>query len=181
MVKISFNNETHLAYLDYLTSLVCDEYHTRYYSRLLTMLFETTFAPTNYGLDCNRAADGLSMRRAYAVANSIDIYELRGACSVMEMMVALACRMEQDYMSDLEYGDRTGQWFWYMIQSMGLINMDDGRFEEDVAYSIIQNMLHHRYTSDGRGGLFYVKNCVRDLRRDEIWTQMNQYMISIEQ
>mgnify|MGYP006945378518 CR=1 FL=1 len=75
MVKISFNNETHLAYLDYLTSLVCDEYHARYYSRLLTMLFETTFAPTNYGLDCNRAADGLSMRRAYAVANSIDIYE----------------------------------------------------------------------------------------------------------
>lgn len=179
-MHVSFKNETRLAYQDYLVSLVCDEYQSRYFTRLLTMLMETPFAPTNVGHDCNRASDGLTLRHSYAEANSIDIYELRGSCSVLEMMVALSIRIEQEYMSDLECGDRTGQWFWYMIKSMRLLGMDDGRFEEDVAYSYIQDMLCRRYSPEGLGGLFYVKGCTRDLRYDEIWTQMNQYLISIE-
>lgn len=177
---IKFKNETMLAYQDYLLSFVCDEYQTRYFSRLLSMLMEVPFEPTNVGLDSNRALDGLALREHYAKIYKIDISKLGTKCSVLEMMIALAIRCEQEYMSDNELGDRTNRWFWYMIRSMGLLGMDDGRMEDEQAYSIIQNMLYRRYERDGRGGLFYVKNCQRDLREDEIWTQMNQYLISIE-
>lgn len=51
----------------------------------------------------------------------LDQYE----CSVLEVMIALALRMEEETMASSEFGDRTNQWFWYMIVSLGLSGMTD--------------------------------------------------------
>ena len=40
----------------------------------------------------------------------------------------------------------------------------------------MKRFLERRYRRDGRGGLFYVKGCKKDLRSIEIWYQMNLYM-----
>lgn len=41
-------------------------------------------------------------------------------CSVLEMIIALAIRLEEHIMDDPDIGNRTGQWFWDMIVSLGL-------------------------------------------------------------
>ena len=41
------------------------------------------------------------------------------------MMIALAIRCEEHIMDDPDAGDRTGQWFWSMLVSLGLGSMDE--------------------------------------------------------
>lgn len=38
----------------------------------------------------------------------------------LEMIIALAIRLEEHIMDDPDIGNRTGQWFWDMIVSLGL-------------------------------------------------------------
>ena len=54
-------------------------------------------------------------------------------CSMLEMMVALAIRIEEHIMEDRNMGNRVGQWFWSMIVSLGLAATDDTRFSEERA------------------------------------------------
>ena len=100
---------------------------------------------------------------------------------MLEMMVALAIRMEEDIMVNLEYGDRTGQWFWGMIRSLGLGKMTDHRFNQRKFDSIIDIFMNHEYESDGHGGLFAIEDCEYDLTKEEIWTQMNWYLNTLEE
>lgn len=132
--------------------------------------------------DQNRADDGKDMRGRYAlVCNYIEsLYEildiLDGPCSVLEMMLALAIRCEQNIMDDPAKGDRTGQWFWNMIVSLGLGNMSDARYDRKLVDDAINAFLDHKYAPDGKGGLFTIRNCEQDLRKVEIWHQMCWYL-----
>ena len=94
------------------------------------------------------------------------------------MIVALALRCET-IMEDPDYGDRTGKWFWGMIESLGLKSMDDTSFNRDYVDDVIDIFLSRGYGRDGRGGLFTIKHPKRDLRTVEIWYQMNWYLDSI--
>ena len=40
--------------------------------------------------------------------------------------------------------------------------------------------MNHVYESDGHGGLFIV-DCYYDLTKEEIWTQMNWYLNTLEE
>ena len=131
----------------------------------------------------NRAKDGESLRYRFAVIYENDrIYQdgimaiLDGPCSVLEMMTALAIRCEESIMDDPSYGDRTGQWFWNMMTNLGIGWMNDNRFDLKEAEDIIYNFLDRRYEPDGRGGLFWIKGCPEDLRKEEIWTQLCWYL-----
>lgn len=82
-------------------------------------------------------------------------------------------------MDDPEYGNRTGQWFWNMVNSLGLGSMTDDRYD---AYSIdrtIEIFLDREYDADGQGGLFTVRHCDEDMRNVEIWTQLCWYLNDI--
>ena len=166
-------------YFTWLYDYVCKgrAHSNTSYQKLFIFLhqIEFTFSIRN---DVNRARDGVDLRYRYAM--SIDdervLPILDGPCSVLEMIIALAVRCEESIMDDPRYGDRTGQWFWEMMNNLGIGNMYDERFNERVVKDIIYRFLDRNYDSDGKGGLFYIKNCEADLRDMEIWTQLCWYL-----
>lgn len=173
------------SYFRWLCDIITDgdEEQFRTYEGLLTYLFSCDFhyiAP----LDDNRYADGIDLRYRFGVERRIDhriiAQELdRFSCTVLEMMVALACRIEQQVMSDDDYGDRTSKWFWGMIDNLGLIKIRNPDIsDEDIDYMIdtVERFLLRRYEPNGEGGLFTVKNTKFDLRTVDIWYQAMLYL-----
>lgn len=170
------------SYFEWMYFMVCGE--NRYsenlsYRKLLMYLHSTPF---KYSIkkDRNRAADGVDLRRRFAMDLGYEDLSdyLDGPCSVLEMMVALAIRCEETIMDDPQIGDRTSQWFWGMITSLGLGSMYDSRFDKEVVEESVKRFLRREYKPNGSGGLFTVRNCEYDLRSIEIWTQMLYYLDS---
>lgn len=173
-------------YFEWLYGLVCNGRgpQSMSYRRLLMHLHATEF---RYIIprDQNRAGDGINLRYHFALtrehecSTDVTMDILDGPCSVLEMMVALADRCEQTIMDDESIGDRTGQWFWGMITNLGLGSMVDSRYDRGTVNDILNRFLNREYEPDGRGGLFRVRDCDRDLRNVEIWYQLCWYLNSI--
>ena len=80
-------------------------------------------------------------------------------------------------MDDPDIGDRTGQWFWSMIENLGLSDMDDAEYDELYVHRIVKRFLDRGYKKNGEGGLFTIHHSAgRDLRNVEIWYQMCWYL-----
>ena len=128
--------------------------------------------------DVNRALDGIDLRNRYAaVINDESVTDiLDDPCSVLEMILALAIRCEETIMDDPRYGDRTGQWFWDMLNNMGIGRMTDDIFDKTYVINKIYDFLERRYSPEGRGGLFYIKGCKEDLTNIDIWSQLCWYL-----
>ena len=181
MNRNTLNNE----YFQWMYDLVIGDEPTRHssYQRLLSYLHNREFVYT-IGMDGNRAEDGIDLRYRFAYENDYDDamvarYLDDKPCSILEMMVALAIRCEEHIMDNPDVGNRTGQWFWNMVETLGLISMDDRHFDERYTESVVDRFLNRDYKRNGKGGLFEVKNCRRDLRGVEIWYQMCWYLDSI--
>ena len=82
-------------------------------------------------------------------------------------------------MDDPKFGNRTGQWFWEMITNLGLGSMTDNHYDRDYVDKVIDRFLNRKYERDGRGGLFTVRNCDKDLRKVEIFFQLCYYLDTI--
>lgn len=172
-------------YFNWMYQLVCnDQYSKRTsYKRLLSHLDEVDFTYL-IAMDGNRAEDGEDLRYRFGyecgyedslIASYLDIRP----CSILEMMIALALRCEEHIMEDSDIGDRTGQWFWNMIVSLGLGSMTDTRYDQEYVDEVLERFLNRTYDRDGRGSLFTVEHCGRDMRSIEIWYQMNMYLNTI--
>lgn len=150
------------------------------YRKLLMRLHSTTFI-FQIPRDENRAEDGIELRYRFGMASGYtEEYEcIEGPCSVLEMMVGLVMRCEATIMDDPDYGDRTGEWFWKMIRTLGLNSMTDTNFDRGYVDEVLNRFLNREYEPDGKGGLFYIKDCDRDLRNVEIWYQLCWYLDSI--
>ena len=151
------------------------------YNKLLSYLHSREFTWT-IRRDKNRAQDGIDLRRHYILCCGYgeDVLDyLAGPCSILEMMVALAIRCERTIMDDPAMGNRTAQWFWQMIVSLGLGAMNDTRYNKKEVVDIINRFLNHDYEPNGKGGLFTVKNTVSDMRTMEIWYQLCSYLNTI--
>lgn len=178
MTREKINDE----YFDWMYNLVCDSKRLSY-RRLLEFLHERIFTYT-IPMDGNREADGINLRYRFAYEFDysrpmIATYLDDKPCSVLEMMVALVVRCEEHIMADPDIGDRTGHWFFTMIDNLGLGRMDDRLFDEDYANTVIDMWLNHDYEPNGKGGLFTVENPIRDLRTVDIWYQMCWYLNTI--
>lgn len=169
-------------YFEWMCNLVCG---TRYskktsYRKLLSYLYDRQFYYT-IDLDGNREADGINLRYRFGYEcryndTLIATYLDDKPCSVLEMMIALAIRCEEHIMEDSDFGDRTGQWFWNMIVSLGLGSMTDSRFDICKADEIVDRFLDRKYKRNGEGGLFTIEDGRRDMRNIEIWYQMCLYL-----
>lgn len=169
-------------YFEWMFDLVCRERYSKEisYRKLLMHLHNTEF---RYSLlrDENRAKDGEVLRYKFTYQRGYEgalVYLDDRPSSILEMMIALAIRCEE-FMDDTSIGDRTAQWFWGMITNLGLGSMTDDRFDKRSVAEILDRFLDRRYEPDGKGGLFRVRNCDRDLRKVEIWYQLCWYLDSI--
>lgn len=182
MTELELNNE----YFGWMCQLVCNErFHHRRLShrKLLSYLHQIDFQ-YSHPMDGNRAEDGTDLRYRFGYEMKyegpmIASYLDNRPCSVLEMMIALALRCEEHIMQDPDIGDRTGQWFWTMIESLGLGTMRDARFDADHVNDVIFRFMDRKYKRNGEGGLFTIDDCKSDMRSAEIWYQMNWYLDSI--
>ena len=174
------------SYFEWLYKLVCkDRFASSIsYRRLLMHLHSTQF---RYSIpkDEDRAGEGVNLRWRFVCENSFGyqphvlLAELEGPCSVLEMMIALAIHCEEHIMDDPNIGDRTGQWFWGMVTSLGLGGMTDDRFDRKFVEDSVTRFLDRQYEPNGKGGLFKIRNCKHDLRKVEIFYQLCWYLNSI--
>lgn len=169
-------------YFQWLCNIVCKNRfsETISYDKLLNRLHSIEFRWSRK-LDADRADWGLNMRyrfaQEYGYGNDTNVKNsINGPCSVLEMMVALAVRCEEDLMDDPEYGDRTAQWFWSMIVSLGLGSMIDNNFDEAFVDETIRKFLNREYERDGKGGLFTLRHASFDARKVDIWYQLCWYL-----
>ena len=176
------HNDIEYDYFSWMYSLVCGD---RFppgvsFTKLLSYLHSVEFV-YDIPRDENRAEDGIDLRYRFALAYDVienaDDY-LGGPCSVLEMIIALAFKIEET-MDDPRMGDRMPQWFWNMIVSLGLGSMNDERYDEDHVRKVIMIFLNREYEPNGKGGLFTVRGCREDLSSMEIWRQMCLYLDAI--
>lgn len=170
-------------YFDWLKSLVTSmrSYDAISYDELLLYLHSVDFT-YSMRMDANRASHGVQLRYRFALARDcsyiFDDYADE-PCSVLEMMIALSLSCEENIMDNPLIGNRTGQWFWGMIVNLGLGAMTDIRFDEEYVSEVVERFLNREYEPNGKGGLFYVRNCDCDMRDVDIWTQACWYLGSI--
>ena len=179
MTRDKINNE----YFNWLFDLVCEKRYSNQisYRKLMMHLHNTEFR-YSISRDADRAEEGVSLRYRFARSHGYEelsdyvLDDLSGPCSVLELMIALAIHCEESIMDDPKIGDRTGQWFWDMIVNLGLGSMTDDRFDRRLVEARVNRFLDRDYEPNGKGGLFTIKNCDRDLRDVEIWYQLCWYL-----
>ena len=177
-------NRIEREYFEYICSYIDDSTSDVSYSKLLSLLYDCEFKAI-IDMDINRIEDGKGLRRRFELDTEesrlviMEAFRDHSYCSVLEMMIALALRCEETIMTDEEYGDRTGVWFWNMVTSLGLDIMDDESFDETDVYEILDVFINREYRHDGEGGLFTIEKINRDMRKEEIWYQMMWYLDSL--
>lgn len=165
------------AYFHWLIDLLGDEYLGLNYTKLLYALFKKEFI-WSIDWDENRAKDGLGLRRIFTkefrISAENDSFWPFSGCSVLEMMVAMARRCDDELIYNPDKGDQTGHVFWVMIENLGLDIYDDFGFFEDEVNEILERFLNRKYDSVGEGNLFRLLRS--DPRKIDLWLQLNLYL-----
>lgn len=184
MRRLSRTEEAYPDYFDWLCEMVCVEgrYTDEAYWELAKALWDTDFY-YSISMDANRAADGLDLRDRYTRAGGTDGYS--GPCTVLEVLVALADRMDNMY-DEMDGECKAPIFFWEMIENLGLENYSDTCFDDnpDRAGLYLQRIhrkvatwLDRDFEYDGTGSPFPLERPRGDQRDTELWYQMNGYLI----
>jgi hypothetical protein len=143
------------------------------YWKLLRQMHQTEFlwfVPN----DENRAEDGKDLRREWIEQSGFtppgSWMEL--GCSFLEMLVALARRMEFE-------ADETPQhWFWHLLENLEFESYHDGSgYSRNYVTRRMRVVIDRRYDMMGNGGLFPLRNPSKDQRKVELWYQMSEYLL----
>lgn len=170
-------------YFEFLVEAVELDDRTERFSMLLEYLFEKKFTTDkHYQLDDDRVENGLSMREKYA-EEYIDIARIDrflddfgDGISMLEFLVSMCNKMSETIFFD----SHLSEFFWQIIDNLGLDSMTDEEFDESVVDNVLEILLGRRYCRDGSGGgMFYVPNSDFDLtkmdffRQAQIWLSRN--------
>ena len=171
-------NELRKRYFEWISSSVCSSKDE--FMRSASLLEQLYAIPFEYSSICpndsNRKIDGYELRQRFMEEchETPDILQyISGPCSVLEALVALSQRIEKDIMFDMKYGDRTSEWFWMMLNNLGIQSDTSVKDVDDR----IQKWLQRDYGFNGYGGLFPLEDAGEDQSKVEIWYQMNTYML----
>lgn len=157
-----------------------ERYNGMSYTDLFRNLYNTDFVYI-LDMDQNRADDGVDLRYRFGyemgypkevIENKLD----NKPCSVLEMMLALSIRCEEDYMDSVEDEGEASKCFWHMMHSLGLIDMTNRNYNTQRVKTVIRKFLNRKYARNGKGGLFTVNNPRTSMRDVEIWYQMMWYL-----
>ena len=161
-------NRSEKLYFNWLVNIVVSREESRKFSMVLERLYATPFISYDE-FDDNLKVNALSLRDRYGFESG---YET----NVLEIMVYLATTIEDTIMTNDEYGDRTGLWFWFMMESLDLIQYDNSRYDELDVDQKLDIFIERRYQKDGYGGLFTVENRNYDARKTNIWQQAMHFV-----
>ena len=130
--------------------------------------------------DENRAMDGVYLRTLFVLDYGWDELECIGECSMLEMMIALADRLE--FQTDV----RLIEWFFVLCGHVRFIEFDDKNFDKRAVDLICKKVCNHEYRADGYGGFFPLKcstgfdksGTKMEQNGTELWYQMMKYLES---
>ena len=164
------------AYFDWLYNQIKEEESLRFKN----FIFEFHSIPFICIIpnDDNRAEDGCQLRYRFADLNNNSDPPLSGACTILEMLIALANRMDF-ILFDEAKGERCPKWFWLFIDNLKLQKYDnDESAESKKKFNkiVLRKFVKREYQGDGRGGLFPLNSPANDQRHVEIWYQMMDYI-----
>lgn len=132
--------------------------------------------------DDNRAMDGIQLRETFFKETGVSVVNSDRPCSFLEMLIALAIRMNFEENVDPQFG--VGVWFWRMMENVGLDEFNDDMYTSaqdarDLVDGIVDNITYRNYNQNGAGGLFPLQhmNHQEDQRNVELWYQMQTWMI----
>lgn len=133
-------------------------------------------------MDENRAEDGKYLRYLYSLervekgrvtAEEVD-HALSGPCTILEFLVGLAKRIEDDIMYNAESdGSKIDVWFWEMIRNLGLEKYDDAHYNEVEIKDIVTRFMLRKYPKNGSGNIFKIGQKNGHWTKNiEIWEQV---------
>ena len=161
--------------MDYFSWLcmiaVPDGYKRVDYAKLLVTLMDTEF----YWViprDENRAADGLELRDIFEDQTG-EVCDADGHCSVLEMLVALSIRCNDELMYDPDDPKRADKWFWMMIENLGLDIFVDKKFDKTAILAILDDFM----AKNGQKWLFPISKTATNFQKMELWYQLNHYLM----
>lgn len=151
------------------------------YSQIMAFLFRAPFTPAYPG-DDNRVGDIRDLRSQFANEGKLENLEYMGIQelepTMLELMISMSIRINTFASSD----EDISKYFWDMMESLGLANMDDGKFNYSDASKIIMKFNDRLYSKNGRGSLFWIKKFNDngyDATKLDLWTQSQAYLNSI--
>ena len=146
------------------------------YTKLCEQMLETPFVYF-VGNDVNRYEDGADLRRDYEDTYG-EVDDICEEISVMEVLVKLAIRCDEDVMYEPEYGFRVDLWFWEMISALGLTKFNNHHYDFDEVEEILYCFNERTYGPDGgKGCAFIVNNPKRSMVDTEMWYQMMDWLM----
>lgn len=150
-----------------LNYIDCDAYPACDYDRVLWKLMTTRFI-VSIDNDQNRVDDALDFRTRF-VPWWMDI-----PVSILEIMVSMAVRIEDTIMKNTSENNRTAEWFWDMMQNLGLRQQSNDIYDGDeYVDKILHDFNNRKYEKNGLGSLFITRDRSKDMRKMELWFQMH--------
>lgn len=151
------------------------------HTKLLNYLYNTPFyVSKNVEMDNSRIRDGLDLRYVYLdnktsslPFNTIFTLDV----SVLEVLIALALKCENQIMYDPDMGNRVPVWFWLFLDNLGLLYFTDSNWDEELVSRMTLMWMNREYDYTGQGGLFPLREPGADQRYVHLWNQLNAYII----
>lgn len=166
-------------YVSSLLSMVEDKDHNLSdYSLLLEELYSIPFTCT-IEMDLDRGRDAEILRNDICEENGLlfDVI-LSRKISVLEVLIALARRIENDILADPMSGnDNSNHYFWEMLENLGVEKYKNDNFKVLNVHEKVEKWLDRDFKKDGNGSIFPLKHPKHDQRAIEIWAQMQAYLM----
>ena len=161
--------QEHDDYFDWLLEQISNEEldHDK-----LMMLRQLYLWPFYYNVtnDAHRYEEAIDLRDQYTYETGC-LCDVQGPCNVLEMLVSLAKMVSEDVLGNVYHENRTYEWFWMMIENLGLTSANVGERRE-----IVRKWVERDFEFDGRGSPFPLRNPPEDQRSVEIWKQICNYI-----
>lgn len=171
-----------MTYFSYLCDIVeMDKQDESYYILLKNLMDYKFVGLVNY--DQNRAEDGRYLRRLYSKETRDNLHDDNldidhSECTILEMLVALATKM-----FEIVPSKTAGEWFWEILGNwLGtpLKVFCDAEYynnkSDDILRRKVKSLTYRKYNTCGVGGLFPLKHAKEDMRKVELWYQMQNYI-----
>ena len=171
-------------YLDWLTKQIRDEngWKVKTHQKLIRQLHRTPFFVCDPN-DQPRENDGYDLRWRYKWDTDLHdgveytfVHDIPAeSCSILEMMIALAMRADENFTRSSE--STVPFIFWSMVKNMGLLDKTDNVYDEDSVTYCLDIFNNRMYAPNGYGSLFVFRaDCPEDMRNVDIWNQLCRWI-----